>query len=304
MRRNMGSRFTNLPAWFWKLVLAVSSAIWGASFVVVKGALDDVPPCWMLVPRFGFTAIILIAVFRRTLMEHLDRDHVLYGSILGVFSALGFITQSIGLTDTTPGRSAFLTAVYCILVPFLNWIVAQRKPKGMHVVAAVLAILGIGLLSLGEGFSFTFSFGDGISLVDAVFYALHIVFVARFSEGRDIMTLTIVQIVASVPIALVFALALEQPPVLGAIDPSFWISLGYLVVFSSCIGMVVQNVAQSIVEPATAALLLSLESVFAVLFSVLFYHEALTARLILGFSVIFCAVVVSEVLPSLLERKS
>ena len=304
MRRNMGSRFTNLPAWFWKLVLAVSSAIWGASFVVVKGALDDVPPCWMLVPRFGFTAIILIAVFRRTLMEHLDRDHVLYGSILGVFSALGFITQSIGLTDTTPGRSAFLTAVYCILVPFLNWIVAQRKPKGMHVVAAVLAILGIGLISLGEGFSFTFSFGDGISLVDAVFYALHIVFVARFSEGRDIMTLTIVQIVASVPIALVFALALEQPPVLGAIDPSFWISLGYLVVFSSCIGMVVQNVAQSIVEPATAALLLSLESVFAVLFSVLFYHEALTVRLILGFSVIFCAVVVSEVLPSLLERKS
>jgi drug/metabolite transporter (DMT)-like permease len=298
----MGSRFANMPAWFWKLALAVSAAIWGASFVVVKGALDDVPPCWMLVPRFGFTALILIVVFRRTLMEHLDRDHMLYGSILGIFSALGFVTQSIGLADTTPGRSAFLTAVYCILVPFLNWAVARRKPKGMHVVAAVLAILGIGLISLGEGFSLAFSFGDGLSLVDAVFYALHIVFVARFSEGRDIMTLTIVQIVASIPIALVFALVLEQPPVLGAISPSFWISLGYLVIFSSCIGMVVQNVAQSIVEPATAALLLSLESVFAVFFSVIFFNEPLTARILLGFSLIFVAVVVSEVLPSLLER--
>lgn len=298
----MGSRFANMPAWFWKLALAVSAAIWGASFVVVKGALDDVPPCWMLVPRFGFTALILIVVFRRTLMEHLDRDHMLYGSILGIFSALGFIFQSRGLEDIAPGRSAFLTATYCVMVPFLNWAVAKRRPSGSHLVAAVLAVAGVGLISMGPGFSLAFSRGDAITLLCAIAYALHIVFVARFSEGRDIMTLTIVQIVASIPIALVFALVLEQPPVLGTISPSFWISLGYLVIFSSCIGMVVQNVAQSKVEPATAALLLSLESVFAVFFSVIFFNEPLTARILLGFSLIFVAVVVSEVLPSLLER--
>ncbi len=300
----MGSRIANMPAWFWKLALALSAAIWGGAFVVMKGALDSVPSCWMLVMRFGFTTLILAAVFRSTLKQHLDRDHLIHGAILGVFSAFGFIFQSRGLEDIAPGRSAFLTATYCVMVPFLNWAVAKSRPKGSHLVAAVLAVAGVGLISMGSGFLLVFSRGDAITLLCAVAYALHIVYVARFAEGRDIMTLTIVQIAVSIPIALVIAVIREQPPVLTDLSAGFWMELAYLVVLASCVGMVVQNVGQSKVEPATAALLLSLESVFAVLLSVLFYHEALTPRLIAGFSLIFIAVVVSEVVPSLLERSA
>lgn len=290
------------PMWFWKLALAVAAAIWGGAFVVMKGALNAMPPCWTLVLRFAFTTLILAVLFRTTLKEHLDRDHLIHGAILGVFSALGFVTQTVGLNEIAPGRSAFLTATYCIMVPFLNWFVAARRPKGLHLVAAMLAVIGVGLISMGEGFSLAFSPGDAFTLACAVFYALHIVYVASFSDGRDIMTLTIVQIGVSAPIALVCALAFEQPPAFAGLGVGFWMELAYMVVLASCIGMVVQNVGQSRVEPATAALLLSLESVFAVFFSIVFFHEQVTPRLALGFALIFAAVLVSEVLPSFLDK--
>lgn len=284
-------RSPDIPIWVWKAALALAAAIWGGAFVVVKGALDDVPPTWMLAMRFSATAFILCIVFHRRLKEHLDVDHVRKGIVLGLFSGLAFVAQ-------------FITAIYCVLVPFLNWIVACRRPQGIHLVAAVLAVAGIGCISFGEGSSAALSRGDSITLACAVLFALHIVYVARYAQGRDIMMLTIVQIAVSAVISLIWALAFEQVPAPGALGPDFWVSLAYLVILSSCVAMVVQNVAQSIVEPATAALLLSLESVFAVVFSVIFSHEDLTMRLVAGFALIFLAILASEVLPTILDKQA
>lgn len=286
------------------MALILTAAIWGGAFVVVKDALDDVPPAWMLALRFSAAAAILCVVFRRTLGGHLDAAHLRRGVVLGLLSGLAFVAQFVGLADadTTPGKSAFITATYCVLVPFLNWIVARRRPRGLHLAAAVLAIAGIGFISFGGGFSMMLTAGDSATFACAVLFALHIVCVARYAQGCDIMTLTIVQIAFSAVIALAWAAAFEPLPALGAAGPDFWISFAYLVILSSCVAMVVQNAAQSIVEPATAALLLSLESVFAVVFSVIFYHEELTLRLIVGFALIFLAILVSEVLPPLLDK--
>ena len=128
-------------------------------------------------------------------------------------------------------------------------------------------------------------------------FAVHIVLVARFSSAHDVMTLTVVQLAVSALVALGTALVLEQPPapeVFAA--PDTWLSLGYLVLLSSCVCMVVQNLGQANVPPAQASLLLSLESVFAVVASVVFYNELVTPRIALGFATIFVAVVVSEFL--------
>lgn len=295
-------RSPDIPIWVWKAALALAAAIWGGAFVVVKGALDDVPPAWMLVMRFAATAAILCVVFHRRLEEHLDAAHLRRGIVLGSLSGLGFVAQFAGLIGTTPSKSAFITATYCVLVPFLNWIVARRHPRSIHLVAAALALAGIGFISFGRGFSMVLTEGDSLTFACAVLFALHIVCVARDAQDSDIMTLTIVQIAVSAGISLVWALAFEPFPALGAAGPDFWASFAYLVILSSCFAMVVQNVAQSIVEPATAALLLSLESVFAVVFSVVFYHEALTPRLIVGFVLIFLAILVSEALPLLSDK--
>ena len=294
---------TNAKVMFWKVALAISAAIWGGSFVVVKGALDDVSPGWLLTMRYAATTAILCVVFWHTLRAHLDADHLREGIVLGFLSATAFLAQYAGLALTTPGKSAFLTATYVVFVPFLYWLVARRRPAGLHVVAAVLAIAGVGFISLADGLSFSLSLGDWITLLCAVLFALHMVYVAKYAEGRDIMTLTIVQIAFSTVVALVWAAVFEQAPDLGSAGSDFWIAFGYIVVMSSCVAMVVQNVAQSIVEPATAAIILSLESVFAVVFSVVFYHEQLTPRLVIGFALIFAAVLVSEALPAVLERR-
>lgn len=284
------------PTGVWKIALAGAAAIWGGSFVVIKGALDVVPPCWLMFVRFFFSALIVGALFWKRVRPHLDASTLRCGAVLGILSGTAFVVQNIGLTDTTPGRNAFLTATYCVMVPFVNWAVARRRPGATSIVAAALGILGVGLLSLGDDFSVGLSWGDMLTLVSAVLYALHIVAVARFSaSGHEVMTMTVTQLAMSAVVSLAAALVLEGVIDFGVFaDPGIWGALFYLVILSSAVCMVVQNLGQAHVPPAPASLLLSLESVFAVIASVLFYGEVVTPRLACGFASIFAAVVVSE----------
>lgn len=286
----------DMPTGVWKIALAGAAAIWGGSFVVIKGALDVVPPCWLMFVRFFFSALIVGALFWKRVRPHLDASTLRCGAVLGILSGTAFVVQNIGLTDTTPGRNAFLTATYCVMVPFVNWAVARRRPGATSIVAAALGILGVGLLSLGDDFSVGLSWGDMLTLVSAVLYALHIVAVARFSaSGHEVMTMTVTQLAMSAVVSLAAALALEGVIDFGVFaDPGIWGALFYLVILSSAVCMVVQNLGQAHVPPAPASLLLSLESVFAVIASVLFYGEVVTPRLACGFASIFAAVVVSE----------
>lgn len=285
-----------MPTGVWKIALAGAAAIWGGSFVVIKGALDVVPPCWLMFVRFFFSALIVGALFWKRVRPHLDVSTLRCGAVLGILSGTAFVVQNIGLTDTTPGRNAFLTATYCVMVPFVNWAVARRRPGATSIVAAALGILGVGLLSLGDDFSVGLSWGDMLTLVSAVLYALHIVAVARFSaSGHEVMTMTVTQLAMSAVVSLAAALVLEGVIDFGVFaDPGIWGALFYLVILSSAVCMVVQNLGQAHVPPAPASLLLSLESVFAVIASVLFYGEVVTSRLACGFASIFAAVVVSE----------
>ena len=287
----------DIPTGVWKIALAGAAAIWGGSFVVIKGALDVVPPCWLMFVRFFFSALIVGALFWKRVRPHLDASTLRCGAVLGILSGTAFVVQNIGLTDTTPGRNAFLTATYCVMVPFVNWAVARRRPGATSIVAAALGILGVGLLSLGDDFSVGLSWGDMLTLVSAALYALHIVAVARFSaSGHEVMTMTVTQLAMSAVVSLAAAFVLEGVIDFGVFaDPGIWGALFYLVILSSAVCMVVQNLGQAHVPPAPASLLLSLESVFAVIASVLFYGEVVTPRLACGFASIFAAVVVSEV---------
>ncbi len=287
----------DLPVLFYKLLIVAATIIWGASFVVVKDAINVVSPTWLMGLRFSATGIILIVFFNGNLRKNLDASHLFAGVILGVFSFLGFWIQTIGLTDTTPGRNAFLTATYCVMVPFLYWIVAKRKPTIFNIVAALLCIAGVGFVSLGGNFSLSMRWGDAMTLLSAVFFAIHMVFVAKFSQRRDVMTITVVQIATSGLCGLIIGALSEPAPNLLSLGSDFWIQLGYLVLFASCLAMVFQNVAQAKIPPAQAALLLSLESVFGVVFSVALYGEQLTWMLVAGFVLIFAAIVISEIFP-------
>ena len=279
------------------------AVIWGASFVIIKDTLDVVPACWLMAVRFLIATVLMAAIFWRRLRDNFDWSHLLAGGVLGVLYGAGFAVQNLGLTYTTPGRSAFLTATYCVLVPFLNWAVVRRRPGASSLAAAVLSIAGIALISLGDDMRPSLGPGEWLTLLSAVFFALQIVFVGRFTSSHDMTTISVAQLGFMSLTCALFSLALgEQAPVVSGLDASFWLSLAYLAILSSCVTTLIQNVGQTVVPPAQSALLLSLESVFAVIASVIFYHEQLTPQLVLGFSLVFLGVLASELGPMLLRR--
>ncbi|WP_165056550.1 MULTISPECIES: DMT family transporter [unclassified Adlercreutzia] len=286
----------NIPAIVYKLMIVVATVIWGFSFVVMKDAVSVLEPAWLIGVRFALTAVVLTAVFFRHMRVALTREYLVAGGILGVLNFLAFWVQTIGLAHTTPGKNAFLTATYCVIVPFVFWLIAKRRPTAFNLVAAVMCVAGVGMVSLSSG-ALTVEFGDFMTLLCAVFFAVHIACVSKFAQGRDVLALTVYQFWVGGICGIAIGALTETPPNVAALTPEFLFNLFYLVVFASCVALVFQNVALAHVPPAQGSLLLSLESVFGVLFSVLLYGEQMTPRLIAGFALIFGAIVVSEVLP-------
>lgn len=285
-----------LPSFVYKIMIVIATVIWGLSFVVMKDAVDVLPPAYLIGIRFFACGLILAALFFKRLKANFNREHILYGCFFGVLIFLAFWVQTTGLTDTTPGKNAFLTATYCVLVPFIWWMVARKKPTVYNIAAALLCIAGVGLVSL-QG-SFSMRFGDYMTLFGSVLFAIHIVYVAKLSKGRDILTLTVWQFLFGGICGIAAGIMFEVfPPVETLLEPVFLFNMVYLVVFASCIALVFQNVALANIPPAQGSLFLSLESVFGVSFSVMLYGEELSLRLLAGFCLIFIAIVVSETFP-------
>ena len=294
---------TNIPMWGYKLLLLSAAAIWGGSFVVLKNSLDTVAPSWLLVMRFGLASIVLVAALFPRLREHFDAGYLLPGLALGLSYGLGYVLQTYGLDFTTPGRNAFLTAPYCVIVPYMVWVAGGKRPTAFNIVAALLAIAGIGFISLGDDLSLSLGLGDWLTLGCSVMYALHMVLIPITAKKRDILTLTVVQMAVCFLVSLVCAVAFDEPPTADVFTPGFCGALAYLVLLASCYTMVAQNVGQAKVEPASGALILSLESVFAVICSIIFYGEEITPQLAIGFTLIFVAIVVSEVVAPLKGKR-
>ncbi|WP_204244321.1 DMT family transporter [Gordonibacter urolithinfaciens] len=166
-----------IPTGVYKLLLVVATVIWGLSFVVMKDAVDVLQPAYLIGFRFLATGAILAALFFRRLRAALSGeralDYLVKGTILGVVCYLAFWVQTIGLDHTTPGKNAFLTATYCVIVPFAWWAIARKRPTAFNLVAAVMAVGGIGLMSLTGSLSeLTMGFGDTMTLVSALLFAV------------------------------------------------------------------------------------------------------------------------------------
>ncbi len=286
-----------------KLAMLAATLIWGSSFIIVKDVVDTLPTNALLAIRFLCAALILGAVFHRRLKQ-LDRGYIWRGAILGVllFCAYCFQTFGISFPETTPGKNAFLTAVYCVMVPFMAWGISKKRPDRYNIISAFICIIGIGLVSLTA--DLTIGIGDLLTLIGGVFYALHIIAVSQFSDGRDTLLLTIIQFASSGICALVLSLTTESSGY-ASITPntSLIFSVAYLAVFCTCVALTFQNFGQKHTDPSTASIILSLESVFGVAFSVALGRESLTAKVLIGFVFIFVAVIISETKLSFLKKK-
>ena len=283
-----------------KPMLFAAAFIWGSSFFIMKGAVDVIPTFYLLAIRFTGGALLLSLVCWKKWRE-LTRDYFWRGAVIGGFLFLAYSIQTFGLMGTTPSKNAFLTAVYCVLVPFLYWAVMHRRPDRYNILAAVLCVSGVGLVSLTD--ALTVTWGDALTLVCAFFYAAHIVAVAKVSPGKDIYLLTVFQFAWAAVYAWICGLLFQQFPPLSVFRPDVIVQLAYLTVMATTVALLFQNVGQVWSDPASASVILSLESVFGVLCSVIFYGDPVTRRLLAGFALIFVAVVCSETKFQFLRRK-
>ncbi|MDO4816716.1 MAG: DMT family transporter [Bacillota bacterium] len=283
---------TNKKGHLGRLALVTTTLIWGTSFVILKNTLDSITPAWVMAYRFmGAAVVLLLAAIPR--LKMLDKSYLKGGFLMGLCLAAGYLVQTYGLDNTTPGKNAFLTATYCILVPFLNWILMKRKPDGFNIFAACLCMVGVGFVCLSGTTGLTdINIGDILTLCCGLFYGLHIIATDKFVDGRDAILLSFVQFAVAAAICLALAVIFEPMP--QHMPAEAWYSIAYLSLMCTGACFLLQTWGQKYTPPSTAAIILMLESVFGAIISVIAGQEILTVGIVLGFMLIFIAILISE----------
>jgi len=268
--------------------LALITAIWGFTFVIVKGALADASPLPFLAVRFMLAGLLLLVILGR---GRVGRGTILPGSIMGVFLFGGYLFQTWGLVYTTPSKSAFLTGFSVILVPLIMMLLGQKLGSAT-LLGAVLGLSGIYLLVAPSGMSGV-NLGDIFTLVGATSFAVHIVLVGRYTKRFSFLHLVPVQILA---VGLLASVAMVIfPAQKWHFSARLAVAILVTAVLATGVAFSVQNWAQQYTPPAHTALIFALEPVFAAISSWLVVGEHFRGRTLAGAGLILAGMVVSEI---------
>ncbi len=291
-------------SFFAKVALVAATLIWGSTFVLMKDTVSVMPASNLLFYRFLAGCVLLSIIFMKNLRK-LNLKYWLSGAVIGFCLFCAYYTQTLGIAETTPGKNAMLTAGYCVMVPFLMWIFTKKRPDFFNVFAAVLCVVGIGMVSLvSEGERLTIMPGDALTLLGALFYALHIVAVWTFARDKDMVVITILQFFFCAVFSAITSVFEGGFMAFSDIPKSNVFMLLYLAVFGTTIALLLQNVGQKYVNPSAASILLSLESVFGVAFSLIFFPaEKKDPIIFAGFALVMVAVIISETKLEFLRKK-
>lgn len=275
--------------------------IWGSGFIGTKLALDGgLSTVQTLTLRFFIASVMLGIIFYKKIKENISKESIIAGTLLGLFSFVGFTTQTLGLVYTTVSKNAFITAVNVVIVPFIGFILYKRKLDKIGVISSFMALVGIAVLSLEADLSI--NFGDFLTFICAIGFAFHIFFTGEFSKKYNSYVLTVTQFVVA------FLLSLILQTVTGETNfsatPVGFMGALYLGIFSTAIGFLLQTMCQSKVDQTRTAIILSTEAVFGTIMSVLIFHEVLTSRMVVGCIIIFVSIIVAETKLSFIKKKS
>lgn len=288
------------PAQLARPALFAATVVWGASFVIMKNSLDHIGIYYLLAIRFSGAALLL-ALLSLFLPPVSQKGDLPCGGLCGLVLFCAYALQTEGLKTISAGKNAFLTAVDCVLVPFLVWFFLGIRPTFFHLIATLLGLGGIGFISLDS--NLTMARGDLLTLGGGFFFGVHMVALSALARGRSILRITTVQFATSAGLSLFFALCFDTPP--RRITPQMAASLLYLCIFATALAFLCQSFGQRYLSPASTSLILCTEAIFSVIFSFLFAAEPLNGRILLGFALILLAILISEVLPHRIgDRKS
>jgi drug/metabolite transporter (DMT)-like permease len=280
------------------LSLALCSLLWGATFVVVKNALDHASVFIFLAVRFTVAAALMLAWSSRALRQF-EREDLFAGFRLGCFMFLGYAFQTAGLQYTTPAKSGFVTGSSVVLVPLLLALFWGKRLTWGAYAGAFVAVLGLYFLTIpAEGIAYL-NRGDVLTFVAAGLYAVHIILVGEYTQQHSAKALSLVQVAACAVMAWVTAgagWAIRWQP--ARFEWRFELILGTLIcaVFATAVAFSIQLWAQQYTTPSHAAILFTLEPVFAVITSYILIGERLGRRAILGAAFVLAGILVAELL--------
>ncbi len=277
------------------LLMLITAALWGFAFVAQKTGMDHFGPFIFSAIRFSVGASCLVLLLRWFGGKKLNRRGVIMGIIMGVVLTFGSMLQQIGIIETTAGKGGFITAIYILLVPLFLSFTGKRLSIQIWP-AAFLVLLGLYLLSIKDGDFSTINRGDYWVLSSSVFWALHIILIEKAVKHSDPLRLSIVQFYTCAVLSLAGAYIFEDviwENIWSGVQNGF-VEIAYASIASVAIAYTLQVFAQRSVPSHHAALILSLEAVFAVIGGVWLLGEDLTIRMLGGFSLMFIGIILAQ----------
>ena len=269
--------------------LILVTVIWGGGFVASDMALESMRPFQIMAVRF-LLAAVLMGLFSIKSLKGITKAEVMAGGLMGVALFTGFALQIVGLQYTTPSKNAFLTALNVVIVPFIAFLILKKKIGVKGVLGALMSVAGVALLSLDRNFSL--GLGDGLTLICAVGFAFQIFLTSEFVKKYRTTVLNFVQMTTAFLLSLLCLAAFGEADF--AVTSKGWLSVLYLGVISTTVCYLLQTASQKYVDETKAAIILSMESVFGTVFSIIILREIITLRMVIGSAVILVAVIVSN----------
>lgn len=281
------------------LGLLYCALFWGVSFVTMKILVGVYPACWLLFLRFSVSSVMLYIFFHRRINKYFMHE-LKGGVIIGALLFIAIATQTVGLNYIGGGRSAFISAVYVLMVPLLLWVLNKKFPGWLKIFAACLCVAGMYMLTCEE-ISDASVLGDSLTVICALTFAVQVIAISRLTQGSDPIALSFVEFVSFAVFALLSSLIFEARPVL--LDTKSLPELLFTIIFATFGCYVMQIVAQKYAEPSHATIIMSLESVFGLVSSMIFLGESMTFFAGIGCALIFASVLISELEPYIQIRR-
>lgn len=274
------------------LTMLVISFIWGTAFVVVKNALADIGPILFVGMRFTLAFLVLAALSYRDIIK-IRRSTLSAGCLLGFFLFIGYVFQTVGLKYTTSSNAGFITGVSVVLVPIIYSVLHKKKPSVKTVVTVIMATAGLFLISVPIG-SFALSYGDGLVLIGAFGFALHIIYVDLYSHRHNAVAITGIQLLLVGLLCIAIGCNFEPIPARITLNAMFAIIM--TAVFATALAFLLQNYLQRFSTPTHFAVVLASEPVFAALAGYLWAGEHLTRLALAGAGLILLAMLLTILL--------
>lgn len=277
------------------LSLLFATAIWGSTFVAQSVGVEKIGPFTFLAGRCILAVVVLLPFIyfkNKSNFTAILKDPRLWkvGAICGIALFVATALQQFGLIYTTAGKSGFITAMYIVLVPIFGLFLTKKPPFSV-ILSVIIAAFGLYFLS-GSGFT-SINIGDLLTLGCAAAFAVQILLLDRYAGDLNCVALNMVQALVCAVISGVMTAFTETVVVADFVD--CWLPLAYAGILSMGVAYTLQIVGQRHLDPSTASVLMSFESVFAVLSGWLILHEALSPTELLGCVLVFVAIMIPQI---------